>query len=133
MKPHQKAFRIKKRKTHEKGVAQVFLPRAVPASLKALQQLCSVRWHITLQHVHGMKLTQEADHFLLGRGVVSKASSARIPDLLDRAFPIHKPDQEIGGRRETLKSAGSVVLENVPELPAIGVTMDFYMAAEPGA
>jgi hypothetical protein len=77
-----------------------------------------------------MKLTEKTNHFILGRSVVSEAVSHLLPDLVDSVLSVHQPDEEIGGWSETLDFTCRMVLENVPELPAIVMAMNFYMASE---
>jgi hypothetical protein len=77
-----------------------------------------------------MKLAEETDHLLLSGGVLFEARPRFLPDLLDRPFSIHQPDQKIGCWCEALESPCGVILENVPEFAAIVVAMNLRMAAE---
>jgi hypothetical protein len=100
--------------------------------VKSLEHFRRVRGNVALHDIHRMKLPEETDHLFLGRGIVPETGPARLPDVLDRTLPVHQPDQKIGRRREALEPPGGMVLENVPDLPAIFVPVNFHMAAQPG-
>jgi len=77
-----------------------------------------------------MELAQELDHLVLGRSVVTEARGGDLPELLDRAPPVHEANDEMGSRGEPMKALRREILEDVPRLPAILVTVDLGVAAE---
>ena len=78
-----------------------------------------------------MELAEEADDFLLGRGLFAKTLPHRIPDLLDCALAVHETNNLVGGRCEALEAPGGMVLEHIPEITPIVVPMNLRMAPQP--
>ena len=44
--------------------------------------------HVAVQHVGGMKLTEQSDHFVLRENVILQAGAGDVPDLLYGALAV---------------------------------------------
>jgi hypothetical protein len=128
--PDQEPFRIKDGETHEQRITDILLPLNGTPLFKAFQKLLRVRWDVALKDIYRMELAEETNHLLLGRSFLSEACPPLPPDLPNGPLSIHESDQKIGGCVETLKSTRGMVLENVPDLPAIVVAMNLRVATE---
>ena len=86
--------------------------------------------NIALQHIGGVELAQELNHFRLGRRIVAQLRGNEFPDILDRALPIHQADEGVGRGRKPMKPFVRPILQHVPGLTAILVAMQLCVAAQ---
>ena len=96
------------------------------------QQVSRFGRDIALQCVGAVELAQKTDSFVLGGRVVSQVGSRVLPDLLDGPSPVHEPDHPVRSRREAVEAPRRQVLEHIPGLASVLVSMNLSMAAQPG-
>src|SRR5262249_43242132 len=70
------------------------------------------------------------DDLVLGRSIVAKLRHDARPKLVHRAPSVHQPDEQVDGRRESVKAARNVVLDHIPSVSAIAVSMHLHVTAQ---
>jgi hypothetical protein len=128
--PREKALRVEQRNADGERTHQLSLPLLTLVLLPPLEQLRGVGGHVALQHVGGVELAEELDHLVLRRRVVAQLGGGQAPDLVDGAALGHQSDHEVGGGREAQEAVVHRVLQHVPELAPVVVTMDAGVRAE---
>jgi len=98
-----------------------------------LGEFVNVGWQFGLQQVASVQLRQQADHFVLRRGVLAGFGGDLGPHLVDRALAVHQLDDSVRGRAETMQLARSAIVQHVPRLATKALTMDARMCAQFGA
>ena len=108
-------------------------PPAPPlGAIVALQDLGGVGRNVALEDVARVELGQEADDLVLRGTIVAEPGRGGLPDLLHGAAAVHEADHLVGGGREAMKALGRAVLQHVPRLAAVALTVNARVAAQPG-
>src|SRR5215831_8649966 len=77
-----------------------------------------------------MELAQQLDDIVLRRSLVAQALADDFPDFLDASMPVHEPDDEVRLPAEPVEALTGAVLEDVPDLTTILVTVDPRVASQ---
>lgn len=93
------------------------------------QQFPTIWRHVADQNVGGVQLPEQSNYFVLGRCLIAFLLIQCVPEFLHCALAIHQSDKAIGRWRESVGSPASMILQDVPDLPAVIVTMQLRMLA----
>ena len=104
---------------------------AVALLFKAFEHFSGVGHNIGLQRIDGVQLTEKADDLFLGRGIFPQPRPARLPELLHAVPAVHQSDQQVGCRGKSLKAPGGMILEHIPQLPAVMMAVNLQVAPQP--
>ncbi len=127
----QEFFRIEQRKLDGQRTHDQLQELHAAHALLPAQHLVHVRRDFALEHVRHVQLRQHADDFFLRRRIVAQARAGHVPDFLQAAMPVHQADDLVSGGREPMHPPRGLVLQHVPELPAIMMARHLRMAAQP--
>ena len=98
--------------------------------LAAAEQLGGVGRDVALQDVGRVQLSEQLDHLVLRHRVVAELREGAVPDRLDGVLAVHQPDHEVRRRGEAVEALGGEILEHVPGLAAVLVTVDLRVGAQ---
>jgi hypothetical protein len=77
-----------------------------------------------------VQLSEQLDHLVLRHRVVAELRECPVPDRLDGVLAVHQPDHEVRRRGEAVEALGSKILEHVPGLAAVLVTVDLRVGTQ---
>src|SRR5687768_16246578 len=106
------------------------MPLVRELTILAQQELANIRRYVALQGIGAVQLREQIDDVALGRRLLVQARSSLVPELADRTLSIEQADEGIGCRRKTVIPLRAVILEHIPQLPAVKVPVNFYVAAQ---
>jgi hypothetical protein len=98
----------------------------------ALAQLFHIGRQRSNQQIGAVKLGEQPDDLFLRRLILAELFADACPDVVDGPPAVHHAEHEVRGRRNSVKAAGLVVLEQIPDITAKYLAVDLGMRAQPG-
>src|SRR5262249_62386785 len=99
-------------------------------ALAPCEQLRNIGRDVALKQIGAMQLAEQLDQLVLGRRIVTKVPVGELPQLLDRMLPVHQGDDEARRRREAMDPGGRRVLQQIPDLATINMSMKARMGTQ---